>query len=87
VSSYTLSSVVASGCVEDVGAGGELAAMVVAVPLSALAWPVRPDSDKDGRSALVVGGAAALRAGEPVAWCKIVAVCPAGGCRPTGGRA
>jgi Transposase DDE domain len=77
VSSYTLSSVVASGCVEDVGPGSGLAAMVVAVPLSALAWPVRQDSDGDGRSALVVTGAAGLRAGEPVAWCKIVAVCPA----------
>jgi hypothetical protein len=51
--------------------------VAAAVPLSALAWPVRRDSAKDGRSALVVTGAATLRAGEPVAWCKIVAVAPA----------
>jgi Transposase DDE domain len=77
LSSYTLPSVVASGCGEDVGLGYEAGAMVVAVPLSALVWPVRPDSAKDGRSALVVAGAAAVRGGEPVAWCKIVAVAPA----------
>ena len=76
MSSYTLPSVVASGCVEDVGLGGEAAAMMVAVPVSALGWPVREDSHGDGRSALVVTGAAPVRGGEPVAWCKIVAVAP-----------
>src|SRR5450755_442820 len=53
---------------------------MVAVPLSALAWPVQPGSDGDGRSAWVVAGengAGRVRAGEPVAWWKIVAVAPA----------
>jgi len=53
---------------------------MVAVPLSALAWPVQPGSEGDGRSAWVVAGengAGRVRAGEPVAWCKIVAIAPA----------
>jgi len=50
---------------------------MVAVPVSALAWPVRASSGGDGRSALVVAGAERITAGDPVAWCKIVVVAPA----------
>ena len=50
---------------------------MVAVPVSALAWPVRAGSGGDGRSALVVAGAEPIMAGEPVAWCKVVVVAPA----------
>src|SRR4249919_3007655 len=60
--------------------GGDRAAaqaVMVAVPVSALAWPVRADSGGDGRSALVVAGAERITAGDPVAWCKIVVVAPA----------
>jgi len=76
VSSYTLPSVGASGCADEV----ELvpgATRMVAVPVSALACPVRQGSAGDGRSALVVAGAPAIRSGEPVAFCKIVTVAPA----------
>ena len=50
---------------------------MVAVPVLALVWPVRDGSGGDGRSALVVGGCGRIRAGEPVVWCKVVAVSPA----------
>jgi len=50
---------------------------MVAVPVSALAWPVRAGSGGDGRSALVVAGAEQITAGDLVAWCKIVVVAPA----------
>jgi hypothetical protein len=53
------------------------ATRMVAVPVSALAWPVRAGSGGDGRSALVVTGADPIMAGVPVAWCKIVVVAPA----------
>lgn len=56
---------------------GDAAAVLVAVPVSALAWPVREGSGGDGRSGLVVAGAGKIRSGEPVAWCKVVAVTPA----------
>lgn len=66
------------------GAGGSVAASgggettrMVAVPVSALAWPVRASSGGDGRSALVVTGADQITAGALVAWCKIVVVAPA----------
>ena len=66
------------------GDGGSIAApesgettRMVAVPVSALAWPVRAGSGGDGRSALVVAGAERITAGEPVAWCKVVVVAPA----------
>jgi hypothetical protein len=59
----------------DLAAAG---AVMVAVPVSALEWPVRVGSGGDGRSALLVAGAAPVTtAGEPMAWCKIVAVAPA----------
>ncbi|HSK34963.1 MAG TPA: hypothetical protein VK903_15890, partial [Propionicimonas sp.] len=50
---------------------------MVAVPVSALAWPVRASSGGDGRSALVVAGAEPIAAGTSVAWCKVVVVAPA----------
>jgi len=50
---------------------------MVAVPVSALVWPVGASSGGDGRSALVVAGADQITAGDPVAWCKIVVVAPA----------
>jgi hypothetical protein len=57
--------------------GGDQAAVMVAVPVSALACPVRADSDGDGRSALTVTGSSPIRTGDRVALCKIVAVTPA----------
>jgi hypothetical protein len=60
------------------GEGGlDLASMVVAVPFSALAWPVRDGSDTDGRSAMVAAGAEKITSGDLVVWCKVVAVAPA----------
>jgi len=50
---------------------------VVAVPVSALVWPVRAGSDGDGRSGLLVAGVKPITAGDPVAWCKVVVVAPA----------
>ena len=47
---------------------------MVAVPLSALVWPVREDGGRDGRSGLVVAGAGKITSGEPVVWCTVVAV-------------
>jgi len=52
-------------------------AVMVAVPVAALAWPVRTGSGGDGRSALLVAGAEPITAGGPVAWCKVVVVAPA----------
>jgi hypothetical protein len=52
-------------------------AVMVAVPVSALVWPVRAGSGRDGRSALLVAGAEPVTAGGPVAWCKVVVVAPA----------
>ena len=60
--------------------GGDQAAaqaVMVAVPVSALVWPVRAGSGRDGRSALLVAGAEPITAGDPVAWCKVVVVAPA----------
>jgi hypothetical protein len=50
---------------------------MVAVPVSALVWPVRADSGGDGRSALLVAGAEPITAGEPVLWCTVVVAAPA----------
>ena len=50
---------------------------MVAVPVSALSWPVRAGSDGEDRSALVVTGAEPIKSGHQVAWCKIVAITPA----------
>lgn len=49
----------------------------VAVPISALSWPVADGSDTGGRSAMVVGAAGKITSGELVAFCKVVAVAPA----------
>ena len=53
------------------------ATVMVAVPVSALVWPVRADSGGDGRSALLVAGAEPIMTGEPVLWCKVVVTAPA----------
>jgi hypothetical protein len=50
---------------------------MVAVPVSALSWPVSEGSSGDGRSAMVISGAGKIRTGEPVVWLKAVAVAPA----------
>jgi hypothetical protein len=78
VSFYPVSSRPATGGVEIPGGdqGGSQAVMV-AVSVSALVWPVRADSGGDGRSALVVAGAAPITTGEPVVWCKVVVTAPA----------
>lgn len=57
--------------------GVDAATVMVAVPVSALGWPVRAGSGGDARSGLVVAGAEEVRAGDLVAWCKIVVVAPA----------
>jgi hypothetical protein len=67
-----------SSAILDAGLPGvDAATVMVAVPLSALGWPVRAGSDGDGRSAWVVTGAEKITAGDPVAWCKVVVVAPA----------
>jgi hypothetical protein len=50
---------------------------MVAVPVSALSWPVAEGSSGDGRSAMVVAGAEKITSGDLVVWCTIVAVAPA----------
>jgi hypothetical protein len=57
--------------------GVDAAAVMVAVSVSALGWPVRTGSDGDGRSGLVVAGAEKIKTGDLVAWCKVVVVAPA----------
>jgi hypothetical protein len=50
------------------------ATVMVAVPVSALVWPVRVGSGGQGRSGLVVAGAGKIKTGDPVVWCKVVVV-------------
>lgn len=60
--------------------GGDQAAaraVVVAVPVSALVWPVRAGSGGDGRSALLVAGTSPIATGEPVVWCTVAVTAPA----------
>jgi hypothetical protein len=57
--------------------GADQGAVMVAVPVSALAWPVAEGASGDGRSAMVATGVGKIQTGEPVAWCKVVAVAPA----------
>jgi len=57
--------------------GPDGATVMVAVPVSALSWPVRDGSDGDGRSAMVVQEAGKIASGELVAFCKVVVVAPA----------
>ena len=59
------------------GDQGAARAVMVAVPVSALVWPVRADSGGDGRSALLVAGVKPITAGEPVVWCTVVVTAPA----------
>jgi DDE family transposase len=61
----------------DQGAVDRSGAVVVAVPASALVWPVRAGSGGDGRSALLVAGAKPITGGEPVVWCTVVVTAPA----------
>jgi hypothetical protein len=63
----------------EVPGGGQGAgrAVMVAVPVSALVWPVRAGSGGDGRSALLVAGTSPITAGEPVVWCTVVVIAPA----------
>jgi hypothetical protein len=56
---------------------GAAGTVMVAVPVSALSWPVRDGSDGDGRSAMVVPAAGKITSGELVAFCKVVVVAPA----------
>jgi hypothetical protein len=78
VSFYPVSSRPAISGVEIPGGDQAAAqAVMVAVPVSALVWPVRAGSGRDGRSALLVAGAEPVRAGEPVAWCTVVVTAPA----------
>jgi hypothetical protein len=57
--------------------GVDQVSVMVAVPVSALVWPVRAGSGGDGRSGLVVAGAEKITAGDLVAWCRVVVVAPA----------
>ena len=52
-------------------------AVMVAVPVSALVWPVRAGSGGDGRSALLVAGTSPIATGEPVVWCTVAVTAPA----------
>jgi hypothetical protein len=61
--------------------GGDRGTVMVAVPISALSWPVRDGSDGDGRSGMVVEGAGRIKSGDLVAFCKVVVVAPARVCR------
>jgi hypothetical protein len=78
VSFYPVSSRPAIAGVEVPGGDQAAArAVMVAVPVSALIWPVRAGSGGDGRSALLVAGSAPITTGEPVAWCTVVVTAPA----------
>jgi hypothetical protein len=78
VSFYPVSSRPAIAGVEVHGVDqGAARAVMVAVPVSALVWPVRADSGGDGRSALVVAGTSPIAMGEPVVWCTVVVTAPA----------
>ena len=57
--------------------GTDAGTVMVAVPVSALSWPVRDGSATDGRSARVVQAAGKIKSGELVAFCKVVVVAPA----------
>jgi Transposase DDE domain len=78
VSFYPVSSWPAIPGVEIPGGDqGAARAVMVAVPMSALVWPVRAGSGGDGRSALLVAGVKPITAGEPVVWCTVVVTAPA----------
>lgn len=69
-----VSATVAGGGKADLA---DLTSRVVAVPVSALGWPVRDGVAGDRRSALVVAPDAAIRSGDVVVFCKIVLIAPA----------
>jgi len=78
VSFYPVSSRPAIAGVEVPGGDQAAArAVMVAVPVSALVWPVRAGSGGDGRSALLVAGTSPIATGEPVVWCTVVVTAPA----------
>jgi hypothetical protein len=78
VSFYPVSSRPAIPGVEIPGGDqGAARAVMLAVPMSALVWPVRADSGGDGRSALLVAGVKPITTGEPVVWCTVVVTAPA----------
>jgi DDE family transposase len=78
VSFYPVSSRPAIPGVEVPGGDQAAArAVMVAVPVSALVWPVRADSGGDGRSALLVAGTSPIATGEPVVWCTVAVTAPA----------
>ena len=78
MSFYPVSSRPAIAGVEVPGGDqGAARAVMVAVPVSALVWPVRAGSGGDGRSALLVAGTSPITAGEPVVWCTVVVTAPA----------
>lgn len=74
MSFYSVSSVAVTS---PVLLPGPVDGTVMAVPVSALAWPVREGSGRDGRSGLVVTGAGSVRSGDLVVWCKVIAIAPA----------
>lgn len=57
--------------------GVDQGVVMVAVPVSALSWPVGEGSSGDDRSAMVSAGAGRITSGDLVVWCKVVAVAPA----------
>ena len=71
LSLYSVPSVNATAGVADVQA---LGCQVVAIPVSALVWPVREGAGGDARSGLVVAPADPIRSGDLVVWCQVVAV-------------
>lgn len=75
MSFYPVSSVRAIPTVQI--PGGDEGTVMVAVPVSALSWPVREGTSGDGRSAMVVEGAGEIRTGDLVAFCQVVVVAPA----------
>jgi Transposase DDE domain len=78
VSFYPVSSRPAIAGVEVPGGDQAAArAVMVAVPVSALVWPVRAGSGGDGRSALLVAGTSPIATGEPVVWCTVAVTAPA----------
>jgi len=62
------------GCAEDAALGLLGQTGVIAVRVSDLASPARQGLGRDGRTALVVGGAGRIRSGDLVVWLKPVAV-------------
>jgi len=79
VSFYSVSSspVVSSEVSAVQFPGVDQGSVMVAVPVSALSWPIAEGSSGDGRSAMVVTDAGKIANGDLVVWCKVVAVASA----------